>query len=217
MLAREERIRRTTGDDGARRELQGIRLAALDALEQVDGMLEQVKRDHAETQLELADSDLALAVRMVAAQFEPLAADRDVRFEVDVPEALAARFDAERVSRVVSNLLANALRFTPPRGIVRCTLSHAGDHARLEVADSGIGVPADQRDRLFDRFRTLRNGSRHQAGAGLGLAIVHEFVALHGGIVVVDGAPEGGALFTVRLPLEPHAPGRRREAAARGT
>jgi PAS domain S-box-containing protein len=203
VLAREERIRRETGDTETRMELQGIRLAALDALEQVDGMLEQVRRDHSETQLELADYDLALAVRMVAAQFEPLAAEREVRFTVEAPEELPAHFDAERVSRVVSNLLANALRFTPVRGTVRCTLVREGDEARLEVADSGIGVPPDERDRLFERFRTLSNGSRRQAGAGLGLAIVHEFVALHGGTIAVDSAPEGGALFTVRLPRWP--------------
>jgi PAS domain S-box-containing protein len=203
VLAREERIRRQAGDDETRKELQGIRLAALDALEQVDGMLEQVRRDHSETQLELADYDLALAVRMVAAQFEPLAAEREVRFTVEAPEELPAHFDAERVSRVVSNLLANALRFTPVRGTVRCTLVRDGDEARLEVADSGMGVPPDERDRLFERFRTLSNGSRRQAGAGLGLAIVHEFVALHGGTITVDGAPEGGALFTVRLPRWP--------------
>jgi PAS domain S-box-containing protein len=203
VLAREERIRRQSGDTETRKELQGIRLAALDALEQVDGMLEQVRRDHSETQLELADYDLALAVRMVAAQFEPLAAEREVRFTVEAPEELPAHFDAERVSRVVSNLLANALRFTPVRGTVRCTLVRDGDDARLEVADSGIGVPPDERDRLFERFRTLSNGSRRQAGAGLGLAIVHEFVALHGGTIAVDSAPEGGALFTVRLPRSP--------------
>ena len=203
VLAREERIRRQSGDTETRKELQGIRLAALDALEQVDGMLEQVRRDHSETQLELADYDLALAVRMVAAQFEPLAAEREVRFTVEAPEELPAHFDAERVSRVVSNLLANALRFTPVRGTVRCTLVRDGDDARLEVADSGIGVPPDERDRLFERFRTLSNGSRRQAGAGLGLAIVHEFVALHGGTIAVDSAPEGGALFAVRLPRSP--------------
>jgi PAS domain S-box-containing protein len=203
VLAREERIRRQSSDAEVRSELQGIRLAALDALEQVDGMLEQVRRDHSETQLELADYDLARVVSMVAAQFEPLAAEREVRFAVETPEELPARFDAERVSRVVSNLLANALRFTPVGGTVRCTLVPEGDQVRLEVADSGIGVPHDERDRLFERFRTLSNGSRRQAGAGLGLAIVHEFVALHGGAVAVDGAPEGGALFTVRLPREP--------------
>ena len=203
VLAREERIRRMSEDTEVRRELQGIRLAALDALEQVDAMLEQVKRDHSETQLELADDDLARTVQLVAGQFEPLAAERNVRFSVQTPDELPARFDAERVSRVISNLLANALRFTPAEGIVRCTLTAEGDAARIEVADSGAGVPPEERDRLFERFRTLTNGSRRQAGTGLGLAIVHEFVALHGGTVRADGAPEGGALFEVVLPRQP--------------
>src|SRR6185295_18277176 len=107
-------------------------------------------------------------------------------------------------SRVISNLLANALRFAPPGGVARVSLAEAGDTARLEVADSGVGVPPEQRQVLFERFRTADNG-HGRAGTGLGLAIVAEFVQLHGGTVEIDEAPEGGAQFTVVLPREPAA------------
>jgi signal transduction histidine kinase len=201
VLTRAERLRRHQRGNATDEETQGIRLAALDALEQVDAMLEQVRQDHGEARLALVDDDLTTIVRSSAEQFEALAAERGLELVVQTPDSLPARFDPERVSRVVSNLLANALRFVAAGGVARCTLRAEDDAAVLEVADSGIGVPPDQREMLFERFRTVDNG-RGRSGTGLGLAIVKEFVALHGGTVEVGEAPEGGALFTVRLPRE---------------
>jgi signal transduction histidine kinase len=204
VLTRAERLRRNRRGRALDAETQGIRLAALDALEQVDAMLEQVRRDHGEARLSLVDDDLGAIVRSVAEQFDALAHERQITLLVDVPDALQSRFDPERISRVISNLLANALRFAPPGGIARVSLKDAGESALLEVADSGVGVPAEQRPVLFERFRTADNG-QGRSGTGLGLAIVREFVQLHGGTVEVGEAPEGGALFSVMLPLEPAA------------
>jgi PAS domain S-box-containing protein len=197
VLTRAERVRRRRGP-ALESEAQGIRLAALDALEQVDAMLEQVRRDHGEARLSLVDDDLAGVVRSVAEQFDALATERGIHLIVEAPDTLPARFDPERISRVVSNLLANALRFAAVGGVARCTLVDEGDIARLDVADSGVGVAPEQREVLFERFRTAGKSG----GAGLGLAIVKEFVSLHGGAVEVGEAPEGGALFTVRMPRE---------------
>ncbi len=204
VLTRAERLRRNRRGKALEAETQGIRLAALDALEQVDAMLEQVRRDHGEARLSLVDDDLAAVVRSVAEQFEALASERRIRLVVETPDVLTSRFDPERISRVISNLLANALRFTPPGGITRCSIVEDGATARLEVADSGIGVPPEQREVMFERFRTADQG-QGRTGTGLGLAIVKEFVQLHGGTVHLDEAPEGGALFTVFLPREPAA------------
>ncbi|HET8755679.1 MAG TPA: ATP-binding protein [Solirubrobacteraceae bacterium] len=204
VLTRAERLRRNRRGRALDAETQGIRLAALDALEQVDAMLEQVRRDHGEARLSLVDDDLGAIVRSVAEQFDALAHERQITLLVDVPDALQSRFDPERISRVISNLLANALRFAPPGGVARVSLRQAGESALLEVADSGVGVPPEQRPVLFERFRTADNG-KGRAGTGLGLAIVKEFVQLHGGTVEVGEAPEGGALFSVLLPREPAA------------
>jgi signal transduction histidine kinase/FixJ family two-component response regulator len=203
VLTRAERLRRH-GRAALDDETQGIRLAALDALEQVDAMLEQVRRDHGEARLSLVDDDLAAVVRSVAEQFDALATERQITLRVETPDELFARFDPERVSRVISNLLANAVRFAPPGGIARLTLAEDGACAVFEVADSGVGVPAEQRAMVFERFRTTDNG-HGRSGTGLGLAIVKEFVQLHGGTVEAGEAPEGGALFSVRLPREPAA------------
>jgi signal transduction histidine kinase len=204
VLTRAERLRRNRRGRALDAETQGIRLAALDALEQVDAMLEQVRRDHGEARLSLVDDDLGMIVRSVAEQFDALALERQITLVVDAPEVLQSRFDPERMSRVISNLLANALRFAPPGGSARVSLKQAGECALLEVADSGVGVPDEHRSVLFERFRTADNGDG-RSGTGLGLAIVEEFVQLHGGTVEISQAPEGGALFTVLLPLEPAA------------
>lgn len=203
VLSRAERLRRHTRGRSVDDETQGIRLAALDALEQVDAMLEQVRRDHGEARLSLVDDDLAAVVRSVTEQFDALATERQINLVVETPAELLSRFDPERMSRVISNLLANALRFAPPGGTARIALTERDTCAQLEVADSGIGIPAEQRAILFERFRTADNGRGR--GTGLGLAIVREFVQLHGGTVEIGAAPEGGALFTVLLPREPAA------------
>jgi PAS domain S-box-containing protein len=205
VITRAEQMLRTEPDDDVRAQAVNIRVAALGALEQINDMLEQVKADHGEARLALVDADFARAVRTVAESFEPLAADRGVTLVVEAPDALAARFDVERISRIVSNLLANAIRHAPAGGRVRTTVAGLDDVASLEVADSGAGVPPEYRDRVFGRFRSGLDGDGRStgAGAGLGLAIVREFVELHGGEVSLSGAPEGGALFTVRLPVLP--------------
>jgi PAS domain S-box-containing protein len=206
VITRAEQVLRGHPDDELRGQLVNIRLAALSALEQINDMLEQVKADHGETTLTLMDADLAQAVRTVAEQFEPLAADREISLTVQADDRITARFDVERLSRIVSNLLANAIRHAPVGGQVRCTLSTGGGAAVLSVADSGRGVPAEHRDRIFGRFQSGGldgDGRSSGAGAGLGLAIVREFVELHGGEISLDEAPEGGALFTVTLPLRP--------------
>jgi PAS domain S-box-containing protein len=205
VITRAEQVLRTQPEQEMRAQLVSIRLAALSALEQISDMLEQVKADHGEAQLTLVDADLAQAVRTVAEQFEPLAANREVELRINVPESVAARFDVERVSRIVSNLLANAIRHAPVGGSVSCSLSTGDAAAILRVSDSGAGVPVDQRDRIFGRFQTslADDGRSGGVGAGLGLAIVREFVELHGGEIEVGDGPEGGAEFAVRLPLRP--------------
>jgi|GEM_PF-3189043 len=219
VVTRSDQVLRTIDDMALRNQIANIRLAALGALEQINDMLEQVKSDHGETQLALVDADLAGAVNTVASQFQPLAADRDIALVVNVPEDVRARFDIERVSRIVSNLLANAIRHTPVGGTVRVELTAGESVAALAVADSGPGVPAEHRDRIFGRFQSgLGGDGRAGPGAGLGLAIVREFVELHGGDVSLSEAEEGGALFTVTLPLTPpdgdHIPGTLAQHAA---
>jgi DNA-binding response OmpR family regulator len=154
--------------------------------------------------VDYAEVDLAELVRLVGAHFESLAADRAIAYAMLAGDRLPAQIDPAKVQRVLINLLSNAFKFTPAGGTIRVQLRGEGERARavVEVADSGPGVAARDREVVFDRFRQVQGGvTRRFGGTGLGLSIARDLVRLHGGTIVVSEAAEGGALFTVQLPL----------------
>jgi signal transduction histidine kinase len=174
-----------------------IRANAYTMLRRVQDLMLVARLENADHQLEAAVVDIAAIVRTCLEGFGELAAQRRLDLRLDLPEHLSAVADEEKLVSVVSNLVANAIRHAPTGGVVRCSLSAADGRLVLQVADDGPGVPVDLRETIFERYR---RGAR-SAGTGLGLAIVGEIAQLHGGTVVVTDAPEGGALFTVELPL----------------
>lgn len=111
--------------------------------------------------------------------------------------------DANRLQQIVWHLLSNAVKFTPPDGTIEVVLRPDGDHAVIQVADTGIGIPPDFLPHIFDRFRQASDsGAKLRSGLGLGLAIVHHLVELHNGSIEVASAGRGhGAVFTLRFPF----------------
>jgi len=169
---------------------------------QVDDLLDIAKLDAGQAKVHYAKVDLARVVRLLASHFESAAADRQIRFEVHAPPVLWAQVDTEKCERIVLNLLSNAFKFIPDAGMISLSLAAEDETAVVRVGDSGPGIPEDLRAVVFERFRRLFEVPVQGAqGTGLGLAIVKEFASLHGGTVTVDQAPEGGARFSVRLPL----------------
>ena len=124
--------------------------------------------------------------------------DRTV--EVEAADTVVATIDAPKVERIVENLLVNAARHTPPGTTVWVQVEPALDGVRIAVADDGPGIPDDLKDAIFDPFRQGPSFSPHTPGTGIGLTLVREFVALHGGRVWVEDRPGGGAVFRVLLP-----------------
>ncbi|WCB95836.1 Sensor histidine kinase TmoS [Baekduia alba] len=181
-------------DDVAR-----IRANAYTMLRRVQDMMLVARLEGADLQLEAAVVDVAGVVRTCVEGFGSVAAQRDLDLRIGVPDRLPAVVDEEKVVSLVSNLMANAIRHAPSSGVVRCSLGTAPGRLILQVADDGPGVAPDQRETIFERYR--RGNRPAGTGSGLGLAIVGEIVGLHGGTVAVGDAPEGGALFTVELPL----------------
>jgi signal transduction histidine kinase len=189
-------------DPEARRDLEAMDRNARTLLKHVNDLLDLSKLEAGAMAPVYSPVDLAHLVRLTAGHFETVAADRKIAFVVEAPQTLSAEVDADKIQRVLLNLLSNAFKFTPGGGRVRCTLSMEDGHASLEVADSGPGIPRAQREVVFERFRQLDGGAtRRVGGTGLGLAIARDFVALHGGRIKVEDAREGGAAFRVRLPL----------------
>jgi PAS domain S-box-containing protein len=202
-----------------RRDLEVVERNARTLLRHVNDLLEVARLEAGKGGLHYATVDLGGLVRLAAGHFEAHAAERRITLRVEAPASLLAEVDRDQAERVLLNLLGNAFQFTPEAGRVRVSVAGAGGRARLEVADSGPGIPPADRQRVFERFQQLDEGSgaRRSGGLGLGLAIARELVELHGGRIRVETAPEGGALLAVELPLSAPAGAIARPAApARG-
>ncbi|MGW3353190.1 sensor histidine kinase [Nonomuraea rubra] len=106
--------------------------------------------------------------------------------------------DAVRLRQIITNLLTNALKFVPAGGATTLTLRRVGQRAELSVADTGIGIPAEELPHVFDRF--FRGQAARAKGSGIGLAVVAELAAAHHGQICVDSAPGRGSTFTLTLP-----------------
>jgi len=198
-----------------RRDLEVIERNARLLLKHVNDLLDVAKLEAGRMSPDYARVDIAALVRRVADLFESAAHERGIELRVDAPASLEAEVDSDKIERVLANLLSNAFKFTPPRGTIRVTVTDAAatadatatangdarDSVHIEVADSGPGIPAAQRDRVFERFSQVDAANAGRGGTGLGLAIAREFAELHGGALTADAAPEGGALLAMRLPL----------------
>jgi len=201
-----------------RRTVETLDLHARGLLKQVSDLLDISKIEAGRMAPDYRRVDLSGLLRLAASHFESLAMERDIRFQVEAPEgSVGADADAEKLQRVFLNLLANAFKFTPPEGRVRCRLftEEDGGHAVIEVEDTGPGVAPELRERVFERYgHSAHELTRRFGGTGLGLAISKEFVELHGGTLTVDDAPAGGALFRVRIPLAARPSGAASAASA---
>jgi PAS domain S-box-containing protein len=146
--------------------------------------------------------DLAQVVAAALAVLSPIAARRGVELTVDLPSVpVPVTGDRAMHERVVINLTDNAVKFTPDGGHVSVALTSSSGHAVLEVVDTGIGVPAAEQQRLFDRFFRSSLAQHHAIpGSGLGLSIAHKIVEDHGGTLEVDSEAGQGSTFRVRLP-----------------
>lgn len=155
--------------------------------------------DAAALRLDLRPVDLAEVVASAVALARGAALDAEIALETELARA-PVEGDAERLRQVVVNLLSNALRHTPPGGRIDVRTWADGEHAALEVLDSGPGIAPEDLPHVFERFFRGR-GAERGPGSGIGLAVVAELVAAHGGDVEAGNRPEGGARLTVRLPL----------------
>jgi len=141
--------------------------------------------------------DLATVAASVVEEKTPFAEQQRLSLALAAaPVQLCGQEDALRI--LLANLVDNALRYTPPGGSVEMRVGPDGDRALIEVADSGPGIPEEERERVFDRF--YRGRQAPGGGSGLGLAIVRQVVTLHGGSIALDKSPSGGLLVSARFP-----------------
>jgi len=152
--------------------------------------------------LDVRWGDLRDPVREVVEAHAEMAEHRGIALTSAVPTSpVMLRFDRERIVQLLTNLIGNALKFTPRDGEVVAVLQDGDGAAELEVRDSGPGIPAAELPLVFDRFfRGTNVGEARASGSGLGLAIARSIVEMHGGTIAVSSELGKGATFTVRLP-----------------
>jgi len=164
-----------------------------------DSLLNLARGELASISLERERIDLARVAEEVAGRFRLQAEDKHVALERHIAEVPPVSGDPVKLSWVVSNLIGNALRYTPKGGRIEVMTASADDTVRLEVADSGPGIAPELRDYVFERFAQYGDGA-DKGSAGLGLAIVKDIVVAHGGRIFVTGNAPVGSRFVVQLP-----------------
>jgi PAS domain S-box-containing protein len=155
--------------------------------------------------IEPRDVELNDVVRAAVSSIEPAALAKEINLQVELDtQASPVHGDANRLQQVVSNLLTNAVKFTPKGGDISVQSRSTGCHVELAIQDSGIGIEPDFLPHVFERFRQSDVNSKHRhGGLGLGLSLVCHLVQLHGGSVRVESAGRNqGSTFTVHLPLQ---------------
>lgn len=167
----------------------------------VDNLLYVARGERNRPLLHLEATDLAALLREIAEGVTPLAAARRMSIVPGTPETVRIRLDQGALRQMVLNLLDNAMKYGPPGSVITMGMEATSTAARIRIEDQGPGVPARDRERIWERFTRLdRDVESSVAGSGIGLAIVRELVARHGGRCWVEEAPGGGAKFVVELP-----------------
>ncbi len=194
----QEQLRETLSER-QQRYLTNIHAAGQHLLELINDVLDLSKVEAGRLVLRPETVSLSTLAEPVIASATQLAADRGVRFDApDVPRGTAL-VDPGRVRQILLNLLSNAVKFTPAGGEVRLSIAVEGGDLRFEVADTGIGIPADKRDRVFGMFERLHEGRSDASGTGLGLAITKKLVELHHGTIDFESREGQGTRFWLRL------------------
>ncbi len=167
-------------------------------------LLERVRLQSGRQELEIEPMDLAVLVRQAAAEAEQLATNHEI--VVDAPQSMIVSADSLRLEQVITNLLDNAIKFSPDGGRILVELTHRPDgEVQLVVQDAGIGVDPGRRRQLFQRFYQAHR-DEHRSGMGLGLYISREIMTMHGGTIEAQFPDSGGTRVVAVLPAGPVQP-----------
>jgi signal transduction histidine kinase len=185
------------------RETIGSMLEEVDRLTQlVDTLLRLSHGDAGTIRVVRERVDLAQLTSDVISSLGILAEERKQGLILAAPEPAIVSIDRLVVREAITNVIDNAIKYSPQESNIDVSIRAIDDHAVLTVADEGPGIPAEHRARIFDRFFRVDEGrSRDRGGTGLGLAIAKWAVEINGGHIAVDQRPHGGSVFRITLPL----------------
>lgn len=168
----------------------------------IDDLLTLVRMDKASSELSYTQVQINGLIEMVLKRLRPIARKRNIELIFESKRDVTADIDEVKFSLAINNLVENAVKYNKEDGWVRVTLDADHKFFYLKVADSGIGIPAEFKERVFERFyRVDKARSRETGGTGLGLAITRSVVLMHHGAIRVDSVEGEGSTFMVRIPL----------------
>lgn len=210
ILAPVEHMMKEQENNGNQNKLQLIYQNSKRLLNMTNQLLDFSKMTVQKLQLDLKEGDIIKLMKESSSLFVSLAEKKQINFSFKSDSASCyALFDHDKLERILFNLVSNALKFTPKNGLVNIDVNLlASNHSglvlfELRVTDSGIGIPLDKHNKIFERFyqNDIPTPLNNQ-GSGIGLSIVKEFVSLMGGVVSVESKEGCGSSFIIRLPLQ---------------
>lgn len=178
---------------------------ALDKAERLEDLINEffdiTRFNISHLELERRPCDLARMLQQVASEFAPMLEGSGLTCELSLPEILCCPCDPDKLARVFDNLLRNACHYSTPGTVVRIAAEGGGGTARFTFSNTGVTIPPEKLERIFDQFFRLDTArATRTGGAGLGLAIAREIVELHGGTISAQ-SEDGVTVFTVCLPV----------------
>ena len=170
----------------------------------INQLLDLSKIESGKMELHFSPIDLVAILRDVITAYESLATSKKIKyFFYPEVEELTAVVDQDKIEKVIHNLLSNAFKFTKEGGEIIVNLKTEAQRAVIIVKDSGIGIPIDQLDKVFDRFYQVDSSqTREYEGSGIGMALAKELIELHQGLITVESQEGKGTTFRISLPLK---------------
>ena len=168
----------------------------------INDLLALVKTDKQNAVMNFSETSINKLIDVIMRRVAPIAEKREIELTYESFREVTAEVDEVKLSLVISNLVENAVKYNVDHGWVRITLNADHKYFYIKVADSGVGIPEDAKDKVFDRFyRVSKDRSRDTGGTGLGLAIARAAINAHGGTIKLYSESGKGTTFTVRIPL----------------
>jgi signal transduction histidine kinase/DNA-binding response OmpR family regulator/ligand-binding sensor domain-containing protein len=169
----------------------------------VNQMLELAKLESGGLKKELTEGDLISFLRAISNSFSSISFQKHISLVQQFPEqVIEAFFDKDKLEKIMSNLISNAIKFTPEHGAIILNAEVDIGHLILRVTDTGKGVPKEQLDKIFGRFYQVSEDGKQNVGSGIGLALSKELTEFLGGTLVVESALGQGSKFTLSLPIQ---------------
>jgi signal transduction histidine kinase len=172
-------------------------------LEMLNDFLDGYKYEAVELKLEKAEFDIGQLVARTIEDFSPLASERQIELSQEEPAVHMVVGDEGKLNRVISNLISNAIKFTPRGGKVTLKVARRPRHTEVSVTDTGEGIAEDEREKIFEKFYQVeKRRLGRKAGTGLGLPLCKKVVEAHGGSIWVESTPGQGSRFAFTIPTD---------------